>query len=159
MKKHVTTLKPAIVTSSLVLLLMICTAASMMKPDFTGEWTLDRGKSNLGEFGDRMAPGKLSVKVQADVMTVVRNVSSPMGETVTTDKITLDGKESLSSGGREGSTRKTTSKLSDDQNSIIVNTVTNLTFDGNAFEIKATEKWALSADGKTLTIDVKFSGP
>jgi hypothetical protein len=159
MKTHVNTLRSVLVVTSLVFVMIISTAASFLKADFTGEWTLDQGKSNLGEFGAMMAAGKLSVKQEGDVITVVRNSTGPMGEMVTTDKITLDGKESLSTGGMQGSTRKTTSKLSADQNSLIVSTLLNLSFDGNAFEIKGSETWTLSADGKTLTIDTTSSSP
>jgi hypothetical protein len=159
MKTHVNTFRSVLVVTSLAFVVIIATAASLLKADFSGEWALDQTKSNLGEFGAMMAAGKLSVKQQGDVITVVRNTTSPMGEMVTTDNITLDGKESPSTGGMQGSTRKTTSKLSADQNSLTVNSVLNLSFDGNAFEIKGTETWTLSADGKTLTIDATSSSP
>jgi len=159
MKKHLIKFHVLPLIGALALCMIILPAASFIKADFSGEWVLDESKSNLGEFGAMMAPKKLSVKSEAGVITVVRNSNGPMGETVTTDKITLDGKESPSTGGFQGSTRKTTSKLSDDQNTLTVNSVLNLTFDGNSFEIKGTETWTLSADGKTLTIDAKTTTP
>jgi|SRR6478609_2761677 len=159
MKTHVTNLKSMMIVSTLTLVIFISTAASWFKPDFSGEWALDQSKSNLGEYGAMMAPGKLSVKAEGEVITVVRYSSSPMGESVTTDKITLDGKESASTGGMQGSSRVITSKLSDDQNTMTVTGVTKLSFDGNAFEITTTETWSISADGKTLTVDSNSSTP
>ena len=159
MKKHLIKFHALHLIGCLALIMIILPAASFIKADFSGEWALDQSKSNLGEFGAMMAPTKLSVKTVGGAITVVRSSTSPMGDMVTTDKITLDGKESPSTGGFEGSTRKTTSKLSDDQNTLTVNSVLNLSFDGNSFEIKATETWTLSADGKTLTIDAKTTTP
>lgn len=159
MKTHVTSWRSIMMLSSLAFVILFSTAASIFKPDFSGEWALDQGKSALGEFGAMMAATKLSVKQEGDVITVVRYASSPMGESVTTDKITLDGKESPSSGGMQGSSRKTTSQLAADQNTVTVTSVTSMSFDGNAFEITATETWSLSADGKTLTVDSNSSTP
>jgi hypothetical protein len=159
MKTHVTNLKSVILVSTLAFVMIISTAASLFKADFSGEWALDQSKSNLGEFGAMMAPAKMSVKLEAAVLTVIRYNSSPMGESVTTDKITLDGKESPSTGGMQGSSRVTTSKLSEDQNTMTVTGVTKLSFDGNAFEITNTETWTISADGKTLTVDSNSTTP
>ena len=77
------------------------------------------------------------------------------GEVVTTDKITNDGKESVSTGGREGSVRKVTGKWSADQNTLTVTSNTQMNFNGNSFESNGKETWSLSADGKVLTIDAE----
>src|SRR6478609_4377194 len=155
MKTHVATFRPVLLVSSFAILIFISTPAAFLKPDFSGEWALDEAKSNRGEFGGRMTAGKLSVKKEGDMMIVVRNATGPMGEVVTTDKITLDGKESPSTGGMEGSIRKTTSTLSADQNTISVSTATVLNFNGTTFNVAVAEVWSLSADGKALTIDTE----
>ena len=104
-------------------------------------------------MGGRMASTKLKITQEGTIITIVRTSNGQMGEVVTTDKLTFDGKESTSVGGREGSTRKAALKLADDQNTLTVNSVTVLSFNGNSFEIKSKENWSLSADSKTLTID------
>jgi hypothetical protein len=76
-----------------------------------------------------------------------------MGEVVTTDKLAFDGAESTSVGGREGSTRKAALKMGEDQNSLTVNAVTLMSFNGTSFEIRAKEIWTISTDAKVITID------
>ena len=159
MKAHVTKIKTLFTLVLVASLMAMAPADSAVKTDFTGEWTLDQSKSNLGEFGAFMAAAKLSVKQAADAITIVRNQTSPMGESVTTDKLTVDGKETTSTGGMEGSVRKATVKLAADGNSFTVSSNTKMNFNGDTFEIAATEVWSLSADGKTLTIDNTSTTP
>jgi hypothetical protein len=148
-------LKPALVAFSLMLVILISVAATFLKADFSGEWVLDQQKSSLGEMGGRMASTKLKVTQENTIITIVRTSNGQMGEVVTTDKLTFDGKESASVGGREGSTRKAALKLADDKNTMTVSSVTVLSFNGNSFEINSKENWSLSADSKTLTIDAE----
>jgi len=134
------------------LVILASTAFSFMKADFSGDWALDQQKSNLGEMG-RFAPTKLKITQEGSIITIVRTSAGQQGELVTTDKLTFDGKESTSTGGWEGATRKAALKLTDDQNTMTVNAVTIASFNGTSFEIKAKETWSISADAKVLTID------
>lgn len=141
---------PALTVAALVF-----TASSFIKADFSGDWILDQQKSNLGEMGGRMSPVKMKVTQEGSIITVVRTSNGQMGEVVTTDKLTFDGKESTSVGGREGSTRKAALKLADDQNTLTVSSVTVMALNGSSFEINTKETWSLSPDAKSLTIDAE----
>lgn len=136
-----------------LVLIFLTSSAAIVKVDFSGNWILDQGKSNLGEMGGRMVATKLKVTQEGSIITIVRTSTGQMGEVITTDKLTLDGIESTSVGGREGSTRKAALKMADDQNTLTVNALTMMSFNGNSFEIKSKENWSISADAKVLTIE------
>ena len=138
------------------LMIVVSSTATLLKTDFSGDWILDQSKSNLGEFGSRMTPAKLTVMQESTIITIVRTSTGQMGEIVTTDKLTFNGIESASTGGMEGSSRKATLKWTDDQQSnLILNAITLLSFNGNSFEVKAKEAWSLDPTGKILTIDAE----
>ncbi|HZX73817.1 MAG TPA: hypothetical protein VFE57_05305 [Cyclobacteriaceae bacterium] len=146
-------LKPTFFLFTLALVLILSTAAHKTKADFSGDWMLDQQKSFLGEMGGRMVASKLKITQEGNVITIVRTSNGQMGEVVTTDKLAFDGAESTSVGGREGSTRKAALKMAEDQNSLTVNAVTLMSFNGTSFEIRAKEIWTISTDAKVITID------
>jgi|SRR6478609_936150 len=146
-------LKPTFFLFTLALVLILSTAAHKTKADFSGDWMLDQQKSVLGEMGGRMVASKLKITQEGNVITIVRTSNGQMGEVVTTDKLAFDGAESTSVGGREGSTRKAALKMAEDQNSLTVNAVTLMSFNGTSFEIRAKEIWTISTDAKVITID------
>ena len=62
--------------------------------DFSGEWNLNNSKSELGEWGERIAPKNLKIVSSPQDLTINRMVSSPEGEErPLTEKMTFDGKE------------------------------------------------------------------
>jgi hypothetical protein len=143
-----------IATFLIVLATVISGVAAVLATDFSGTWALDQAKSNLPEGrGGRGAAAKLTVTQDKDAVLVLRTNNGQNGEVVTTEKLTLDGKEVLATGGREGSVRKSTLTVSPDKNSLTVNSDLKTTFGDQTFESKIKEVWTLSADGKTLTID------
>jgi hypothetical protein len=133
------------------------------KANFGGNWALNEGKSELGDFGGRVAARKLKVDQKGDGITVAR--TSPGfngGEDVTrTETLTFDGKatESTNTGGFGTSKRKSTIKWAGDEKSFAI--TYNVTFEGNdgPIVINGTETWTLSADGKVLTIETKSTSP
>lgn len=145
--------------SGAVLLLLVTifsVTAAIVKVDFSGDWTLDTAKSNMGEGqrGGRGAAQKLKVTQAADgMLTIVRTSNGMNGEVTTTDKLTADGKESASTGGMEGSTRKASLTWAGDKNTANISAATVMNFNGQSFENSIKEVWTLSADGKTLTIN------
>lgn len=116
------------------------------KVDFSGTWTLNESKSNLGDNGGRRGGGNFVAKQEANLLTVDRTRTNQNGETVnTTSKYTLDGKECVNTTGRGDS--KSTAKWSADGKSLTI--VTKFSFDGN--EMTSTEVWTLP-DAKTISI-------
>jgi hypothetical protein len=72
----------------------ICSAHTARQgANFSGDWTLNTTKSELGEMAGRV-PTKLKVTQSADAITTERTSSFNGEERKTTEKITLDGKES-----------------------------------------------------------------
>ena len=155
-----------------VLLMVFATVISgyaLVKANFSGDWALDTEKSVFPAApGGGGPPGgrgrgetKLKVTQTGTALTIVRTSPGRDGaEVLTTDNLTADGKESTSTGGREGSVRKVTAKWSDDQNTVVITTSTTMSFQGgDPMTIPGKETWSLSADGKVLTIDSERNSP
>jgi hypothetical protein len=126
--------------------------AFAMKPDranFTGEWKLNEGKSDLGQFAP-YAPRVIKVTQVADSITISKTAPSMNGDDFTlTETLSYDGKETKTT--IYGTSTKTSStKWSDDGQTLTISYVLMLDFNGQTTEIKGTEAWTLGADGKTL---------
>jgi hypothetical protein len=116
------------------------------KVNFSGTWTFNESKSNLGDDGGRFGGGDMVVKQEANLLTMERTRTNQNGEeTKTTTKITLDGKESVNTTGRGES--KSTAKWSADGKSLTIVTVAS--YNGN--ERKSTDVWTLT-DSKTISV-------
>jgi hypothetical protein len=128
-------------------------AALYANADLSGEWTLNNSKSELGEWGERIAPKKLTISGDASAISVSRTVMSPEGaESPLTEKMTFDGKQTESV--MFGNTKKKASaKWSDDGKTMNVDAVILLDNNGEQVEIKVKEAWSLGADGKTLLLN------
>lgn len=124
-----------------LLLIVPVMASAQSKANFSGSWTLNESKSNLGEGGRRFGGGDFVVKQEANLLTVERSFND---QTFTT-KYTLDGKESVNSFGRGES--KSTAKWSADGKSLTI--VTKMTF--NDTERTSTQVWT-STGAKSLSI-------
>ena len=128
------------------------------RTNFGGQWKLNEGKSELGQFGG-FAAKSVKVEQKEDAITITQ-VNEFNGEQMTrTETLTFDGKETESSGGFGNSKRKSTVKWSDDGKILTVTFVLKLDFNGETNEIKGTEKYSLSDDGKTLTLQSNSAGP
>ena len=127
-----------------------CTALAE-KPNFSGDWSLNIDKSNLGPMPP---PTSMTRKVDHSdpAMSMTQaTVGSPQGDQTFTLKITTDGKESTNE--MMGTQAKT--KALWEGNTLVI----NVAFEIQGTEIKLTEKWALSDDGKTLTDNTHFVIP
>ena len=139
--------------------------AQTVKPDFSGKWTLDKAASQ----GDRMATvtsGERSVDHKDPKIKIKKAIHFSFGSSMDSFSAILDGVEreeipeadpqkpvesegsSSMYSGQEG---KTMIKAGWDNNRLIFTSVTE-NEDGSKSK---TETWSLSADGKTLTIEVE----
>jgi hypothetical protein len=147
-------------TRKLLTLLVLSTLLfSFSKPvyqaNFSGTWALNEGKSELGEFGTRVASTKIVIDQKTDGVTVTKSGTNFQGEPVsTTETLANDGKESESPG-FGGSIRKSTLKWAADKESLTISY--SFTFQSNEF--KGTEIWTISADGKTFTLQNSITTP
>jgi hypothetical protein len=117
------------------------------RANFSGDWKLDESKSELGEFGGRVARSIKADQKDNDI-TITRttpgfNGGDPVTTTVT---MTYDGKVTESEG-FGGSKRKSTASWSADGSTLTVNNTIIFDRDGQTSEFKSTETWTLTKDG------------
>jgi hypothetical protein len=129
-------------------ILALAALPALAKPNFTGDWKLNASKST---FGEMPAPDSMAYKItHADpkLSTAIKQ-SGQMGEFEMQASYTTDGKESTNEG-FGGSTAKSVVKW--DGDTLVIETKGQ--FGDNEFTM--TQKWTLSADGKTLNIVQTF---
>jgi len=117
------------------------------KPDFTGDWKLNTSKSDFGQFP---APSSMTQKVahQEPSLKLATKMATDNGDFEFEAAYTTDGKECTNQFGPNP--MKSTAKWEGDI--LIIDTKGSF---GDA-EITINDKWALSADGKTLTLTRHF---
>jgi hypothetical protein len=139
----------------LTTLFVIAAAANMAmaadKPDFSGDWKLDVDKSLFPV--PNFAPTSMTRKIDHKDPDISVNEarSGAQGDMNTTMKYSTDGKETTNS--LMGNDVK--SKAAWEGKTLVITSNGNF---GGA-DVKFTQKWALSDDGKTLTDTSNFSSP
>jgi hypothetical protein len=121
------------------------------KPNFTGSWAFNESKSNLGDGGNFRIASQITVTQDGTTLTAARVRTNQDGEAVTTtEKFTLDGKESVNETGR-GPSKTIVTWAADGKT---LNFAITRTFDmnGESMTIKSSEAWSLT-DAKTLSIN------
>jgi len=129
-------------------ILTLAALPALAKPNFTGDWKLNASKST---FGEMPAPDSMTYKItHADPkLSTATKQSGQMGEFEMQASYTTDGKECTNEG-FGGSTTKSVVKW--DGDTLVIETKGQ--FGDNEFTM--TQKWTLSADGKTLNIVQTF---
>ncbi|HKS27528.1 MAG TPA: hypothetical protein VJS44_06895 [Pyrinomonadaceae bacterium] len=128
------------------------------KADFSGTWTLDKSKSE--GLPAALKDQVLVVKQEGDKLTIDNQLTTEAGDQHSTDIYSLDGKPAdftqKGPGGAEGKGKRTAKWTADGNGADIKEEVTYETPQG-AIAVDIERKWMLSADGKTLTIDMSIS--
>jgi len=128
------------------------------KVDFSGEWSFNEAKSNIGE-GRFMASLKLTVKQEGNNFTIERLRTGRDGqERKSTQKLTLDGKE-IENDADRGGTRKSTATWSDGGKTLSIKSTMTFDRNGETMEMKSIELWKLTDGGKILSIESSSSTP
>jgi hypothetical protein len=143
-----------LITSAILALALTCSLAAADKPDFTGSWKINAAKS---DFGPMPPPDKWDMVVEHKdpALKVKTTMANQMGERTNEAAYTTDGKETtVGEGG--GQTQAT---VTWDGESIVFKTLRKANMQGEQIEIKGVEKWTLSGDGKTLTVDMTLTAP
>jgi hypothetical protein len=147
-------------SSTLLLLCAVVGLAQDTKPNFAGEWTLDREKSEMGEprpggggggRGRGMGMGSFSITHDGDALVVKRKVEFQGEERTFESRYTTDGKENVNEGFRGSSVKSKThweaAKLVTESR------------DGDSQRTRETkEVRSLSADGRTMTVEITSKG-
>ena len=125
---------------------------------FSGDWKLNEGKSELGDFGGRFAPRSIKVDQKQDNITIAKTRQGfNGGDPVTTSMtLTFDGKETETTGFGNSKT-KSTAKWSDDGQALMIGSTTSFERDGQTSEFKGTETWTLTKDGSLSVVTVSSS--
>jgi hypothetical protein len=149
---------PGQLLSFLIAPAILLSVASMPdRANFSGEWKLNEGKSELGDFGGRFAARAIKVEQKEDAISIARTTPGFNGgdPVTTTMTLTFDGKETESTG-FGGSKRKSTAKWSEDGQTFTINHTTLFERDGQTSEFKSTETWTLK-DGSLSIVTVSSS--
>ena len=126
------------------------------KPDFSGEWQLDKERS------EGLPPGigqVMTVKQQADRLDVTFRVSGgPDGERTLEDTYVVNGEAADFKpplmGGATAKSAKRTAKWASEGKGFDATEQAEIDGPNGAATVKATRTWRLSEDGKTLTIEM-----
>ena len=142
------------------LLTLLPASAQPSKADFSGTWTLDQEKTEGLPKGMQQV---MTVKQSGDNLEVEVKVSGPEGDRTLKDAYVLNGKEAdftppLINGGTPKGGKRTSTLAAD---GLSFDAAEEATVEGpEGVDIfKGTRKWSLSADRKTLTIDLNVDAP
>lgn len=128
------------------------------RANFSGEWKLNEGKSDLGQFGP-YAPRTIKVEQKTDSITISKTSPGFNGDMVTmSETLPFDGKE-IENTVFGSSKRKATGQWSQDGQTFTITYNLMLDFNGQTTEIKGTETWTLADGGKTLISQNNYTSP
>jgi hypothetical protein len=138
---------------SLAAIGLLITSLAFGQANFTGSWAFNESKSNLGEGQFRMYSPTLTITQDANTFSIERSFRNQDGDEMkTTEKYTLDGKESVNP--VWNTSKKSVATWSADKNVLTVTSSMVFEFNGESNEIKTVENYSLT-DGKLMTIDSK----
>lgn len=127
------------------------------RANLAGEWKLNEGKSELGEFGGRFAARTIKIEQTADAITISKTAPSfGGGDATTTETLSFDGKESESTV-FGSSKKKSVAKWSDDGQALTISYTIAFERNGQTSEITGKEAWSLTKDGTLSLITVSTS--
>lgn len=157
-------MKPAskilVATAFSFLCLVFSLTLNAQKTNFSGTWSFNESKSQMGEGRFRMAPSKMTISQDNTVLTIESTRTRQSGETMTINEAyTLDGQECDNSNPDQGRTKKSTVTFSADGKVMTITSKTTMERNGNKMEMQSVENYKLSDDGKTLTIETSSTSP
>jgi hypothetical protein len=120
------------------------------KPNFSGNWKLNTAKSDFGAMPAPDSRTDIITHEDPDLKDSYTQ-SGQMGELTAEMKYSTDGKETTNS--VRGNQIKTTAKWDGDELAIAGKT------QFNGADVTLSDRWSLSADGKTLTIQRHVNSP
>ena len=152
-------MKRIIVMGSAFLLVLALIITASAKVDFSGTWLLDKSNS------EGLPPGMdqtMTVVQAGDKLTLETKLITEQGERSVPDTYMLDGKETefapRAPNGQAGKGKRTAKWMTDGNGIEVSESATFDTPEGSV-TVQTTRKWTLSADGKTLKIELIVQGP
>jgi hypothetical protein len=151
------TLSAKLLTFLIAPIIILSFTAMPDRASLAGEWKLNEGKSELGEFGGRFAARTIKVEQTANAITISKTAPSFGGEdATTTETLSFDGKEAESTV-FGNSKKKSVAKWSDDGQALTISYTIAFERDGQTGEITGKEAWSLAKDGSLSLITVSTS--
>lgn len=142
---------------SFALFVMITALALAAPPDLSGKWVMNKEKSNFRLGPDGPTPDfTVTIEQTAEAIKVKQHMSSDRGDFDRDFTLTPDG-QSREMPWFMNRPAKVTVKW--DQAVLLVQAVQELQGGQMEGTMTTNDRWELSADGKTLTIDTKMQGP
>lgn len=139
------------------LLLLFSSAVFAANPDLSGVWTLDAAKS------EGLPPGMkqmMTVTQTGDKISLETKVITDQGEQTVPDSYTLDGKEAdFAPKLQDGTIAKGRRTAKWTADGLEVKETINAEMPEGTATIETSRKWMISADGKTLKIDIRQTLP
>jgi hypothetical protein len=148
----------SVASMALVALSLVVAVAAAAKPDFSGKWVMDKTKS---EGVPPNMEQSMTITQTGDKIELETKINGPQGERVIKDSYSVDGQEAdFTPQGPQGAMGKgkRTAKWAADGTALEVTETVTLDGPGGPDDVTATRKWTLAADGKTMTIEITFSG-
>jgi hypothetical protein len=131
--------------------LSLLSGSVFAQPNFSGSWALNESNSTLGD-GPRMSVSSMTVNQEEGLISIdLVRPSFEGGNVSSSEKYTLDGKESVNKGMMDSSV-KTITTWSDDKKELTFAKTILFDMNGETMEFKITDVWSSSDDGKTLTV-------
>ena len=144
-----------IISAGILVLCFIQVVLAASKPDFSGNWVMDKNRSFSNPPGLEQT---LLVSHTGDQIKVEAKLKTQQGEQTISETYTLDGKETefAPPGAQPGAKGKRKAMwLPDGRGAVIEDIVTSDSANGPVTR-KTIRKWTLSPDGRTLTVDYYF---
>lgn len=154
---------PRLVYGSATLLMLFVLGVAAQKPDFSGDWVMDRARS-FGMPGDMQQT--MVVKQTAEQIDLETKLIQPNNERSLKDSYILDGKEHEffppatpnAPPNAPAATGRRTANWLPGGNGIVVNDETTSETPKGKITSQLTRKWTLTKDGE-LIIDMYIDGP
>ena len=140
------------ITALLIAPFLLLSLISKTNVDFSGEWKLNESKSDMGQYAP-IVPLKIKAEQKADALAITKTSPGFDGgaEMIASETLGFDGKQVESKVAPGESKRTASAKWSADGQTLTITYTLLLDFNGQLTEVKGTETWALSNEGKTLT--------
>lgn len=146
------------VWKTLIIAACICSLSAKtwaQKTDFSGTWQLNKAKSDFGEHDpDKTTPKQLKVQQQAAAITIEKIIINGGQDNSYSETFTFDGKpaKKVFTTATGSQTRQTTVQWSADGRMLDITANTDVEVNGQKGIYTTEQVWALSGDGKALTI-------
>ncbi|HEX5734426.1 MAG TPA: hypothetical protein VF131_16440 [Blastocatellia bacterium] len=148
-----------VIASIIALVFALSVSVALAKANFSGTWVMDASKS---EGIPNSVQQEMSVVQTDDTIKLETKVKTDEGDFAIADSYVVNGKEvdfvPQTPEGPNGKGKRT-AKWTADGNGIEVTEQATFETPGGPVSQQMTRKWTLSADGKSLIIELSAKGP